>query len=73
MSKYTYIVHDERKYKRCNEIDLSGLTNSDASKKSFYGTISIDNSNIGWENFTGEHGAKDFMQDYGIEITFNEN
>lgn len=46
------------------DADVSGLKFYNGS---FHGTVSVETS-TGWQDFTGEHGASDYEQDYGFKI-----
>ena len=41
------------------QVDASGLTG-------LRGTLSIETEMEGWKDFTGEHGERDYEQEYGF-------
>jgi hypothetical protein len=45
------------------ELDLSKMSNS------FRGDVSIE-TDEGWKTFSGEHGADDYLEDYGFVIAY---
>lgn len=57
----TYQITDIEKF---TDADVSGLKFYNGS---FHGTVSIDTES-GWQDFTGEHGANDYEKEYGFKI-----
>lgn len=47
------------------DVDVTGLTYYNGA---FHGTISIETEERGWIDITGEHGAHDYEEDYGIVL-----
>jgi hypothetical protein len=68
---YTSFITDQVTFDNVIELDLSGLTNYDGSKNTFYGTVSIKDQ-YGWHDYTGEHGATDFSEQWGFELAIIE-
>lgn len=50
------------------DIDTSGLKCNDYPSFVARGTLSIEMEGRGWEDFTGEHGARDYEEDFGFRL-----
>jgi hypothetical protein len=62
------IINDELYNAKVREVelDLTKLSNS------FRGDVSIETAE-GWKTISGEHGASDYLSEYGFVITFKLN
>jgi len=59
-------VTNEKRYNQI-DVDVSGLEVS--YNGTIHGTISIDPGNgEGWKDYTGEHGAYDYEEEFGFVL-----
>lgn len=53
------ITNSELYNEKVIEVDTTSLTGTN-------GTISIEEEGRGWRDFTGEHGIRDYEEDFGF-------
>lgn len=64
-----YRVTNEQKFhSKVVVVDIDIQTFVDAEMKSFIGTVSIETVNEGNKTITGEHGIKDYEDEYGFVV-----
>lgn len=66
----TVKITNKAKYnEKVIDVDLTGITSHNANG-TIRGDISIETEDNGWMDFSGEHGAHDYEEEYGFVIEF---
>lgn len=66
---FTHKITNEDKFsEQVTDIDLSGLTKLTPCGTAAVGAIEIEPTGKPWKGWTGEHGFKDYEEEFGFAI-----